>query len=87
MIPIEPRLTYPAAERLTFARHQPSYLALPALVKPDGTVITEWQLTEEELLMLLEGGTIQLTLLYTGVTASPPQPLTPIKLDVLEKPR
>lgn len=50
---------------------------LPALVGPDGTVCTEWELTEEEMQRLICGGRIRI------LAQAACQPL-PIHLEVLE---
>jgi len=43
MTPIE----FPGCN-VTFAKDQPEYIPLPAMVLPDTTVYTCWELTEEE---------------------------------------
>lgn len=77
MNPVEPKI--PEGSRLvTFAKDQPQYFPLPASIDSDGVVQTEWELTEEELEQLLQGGRIRLTILtFNG-------PLQPVKLEVLE---
>ena len=83
MIPVEP-VVHKSGRFIVFAKDQPPYLPLPALVDLQGTVVTEWELTEEELHCLMVGGRVRLWMLYTGVTDDPPRPLTPIRLEVIE---
>ncbi len=63
-------------KRITFAENQPQYQDLPAVVGPNGEVVTEWILDPVELIKLKSGGRIRLTLLTYG------DPLQPIRLEV-----
>lgn len=64
---------------VVFAKHQPEYLPLPALVFQDGKVLTEWQLTEEERARLVAGERIRLWIwTFNG-------PLQPIALEVTDE--
>lgn len=45
-----------------YAASQPEYLPLPAAQFEDGTVMTEWVLTAEELSALINGGHLRLWL-------------------------
>lgn len=81
MIPITPKL-HSGASLVTFSKDQPKYLPLPASVDPEGTIMTEWELTANELQSILNGGRIRLTLLFTKVNLG--EPLSPIKLEVLD---
>lgn len=64
-----------ALPTVTFAKDQPQYLPLPAVVS-DGVVTTRWKLTWRERLTLFLGGTIWLQVSTFG------RPLQPVKLDV-----
>jgi hypothetical protein len=81
MHPLEPAL-HADAHRVVFAKDQPPYIPLPASVDAHGTVMTEWELTAEELDRVLSGGRIRLWLLYTSVKDG--KPFTPVSLEVLE---
>jgi hypothetical protein len=45
---------------LTFAKDQPEYLPLPALVTPDGRVISTWEPTPGDLALLNAGSPLTL---------------------------
>ena len=62
--------------RVVFAKDQPEYQPLPAVVfpGPEGCVATRWQLTWRERLRVLFRGNIYLSLLTFN------KPLTPVKL-------
>ena len=45
----------PDARHVVFAKDQPEYIPLPALVFEDGKIMTEWSLTETERLRLIAG--------------------------------
>lgn len=82
MLPIQPDL--PAGSHLViFAKDQPQFRPLPAVVSVAGTVVTEWEPTSDELERLLTGGRIRLTLI--GAVRDK-RPLTPLKLEVLAAP-
>lgn len=59
---------------ITYAKDQPGYIPLPALRFDDGLVVTRWDLTWKERLILLFGGSVFLGLLTFN------KPLQPIKL-------
>ena len=61
-------------QNCTFAENQPEYLPLPAHKKPDGTVISCWELSPEERKRVAETGVIYLAVLTFG---RPLQPLLP----------
>lgn len=82
MIPVTPVVLHENATLIVFAKDQPSYVQLPASVDGDGTVMTEWELTAEELAILLRGGRIRLWVLYTGVAKG--EPLTPLGIEAVE---
>ena len=66
------------ARLVVFAKDQPEYEALPASVDPDGLVMTEWELTAEELATIVNGGRVRLWV-YTFNRA-----LQPVMLEVVE---
>jgi hypothetical protein len=86
MDPVEPFFKKSwTQDHVVYAKDQKEYRPLPAIVDQDGTVITEWELTDEEREALFMGGRIRLTLLYvvrdrTGERV----PLCPIKIEALE---
>ncbi len=45
---------------VVIAKDQPEYIPLPALVYPDGKILTEWRPTEEERLAIAHGENIRL---------------------------
>jgi hypothetical protein len=59
-----------------YAKDQPEYIPLPALIYPDGKILTEWSLSEEERARILRGETIRLWVWTFG------QPLQPVALEV-----
>lgn len=59
MKPTEPPIGSDAT-RVVFGEGQPEYIPLPAAVRPDGSVMTEWELSATDLSALLEGGRIRL---------------------------
>ena len=61
-----------------FAAQQPEYDPLPAVVRRDGVIRTEFELSAEDLSALLNGGRIRLWI-WTFK-----QPLQPIALEVIE---
>lgn len=64
---------------ITFARDQPQYRALPALIDRDGIVLTEWQPTEEERARLARGENVRLWIWTFGT------PLQPVALEVTDE--
>lgn len=64
--------------RVRFAEDQPEYNILPGARDAEGTVITEWQPTAEELAALLAGGHVRLTIMTFNL------PLQPVLLEVTE---
>jgi len=71
-------------EETIFAKNQPEYLPLPALVgkMPSGKVITRWTLTDEQRLRVSEGADIFLELFCGDRPGSLENPLTPIRMAV-----
>lgn len=81
----------PDKRYIEFAKDQPQYRTLPALVGNDGTVITQWEFTEEELHKIFIGGHLRLILLYAIGGSNCPncgiinyRSLNPIKLEIVE---
>jgi hypothetical protein len=58
------------------AKDQPEYIPLPALVFPDGKIMTEWVLTEEERQRIADGENVRLWVWTFG------HPLQPVCLMV-----
>ena len=80
MKPVTPRgvgLPMDEFEAVVFARNQPQYLPLPALVDREGVVVTEWEPDPDELARLCSGGKIRL---YVHTFS---KPLPPLKVEVL----
>ena len=77
MTPVKPTL-HDGARLVVFAKDQPQYIPLPASVDGDGVVMTEWELTAEELTRLFTGGRIRLWVRTFG------QPLQPVSLEAID---
>lgn len=81
MKPVRPPL-HDGGRHVTFGKSQPEiYFALPASVDDQGTVMTEWELSAEDLAMLLDGGRLRLWLMFTDVKDG--KPLTPVCLETV----
>lgn len=71
-----------------FARDQDDYESLPALVYPDGTVLTEWSFSEEERIQIARGENLRLWICKPTYLTCPtcgiaaPCHLQPIKLEL-----
>jgi len=63
----------------TFAKHQPQYADLPALVYPDGLVLTEWTFSEGERAAIARGENLRLWIHTYG------RPLQPVKLEITDE--
>jgi hypothetical protein len=59
MIPVE-QFETDGATLIVIAKDQPEYIPLPALVFPDGKVLTEWSLSEEERAAIARGENLRL---------------------------
>jgi hypothetical protein len=59
--PVFPGL--PNLPEVTFAKDQPQYIPLPALLQSDGLVTTRWSLTWRERIQVLFGGNLWLQVL------------------------
>ncbi len=80
MTPIQPdrtrHLLGPGVRDVTYAKDQPEYVPLPALVTPDGRVVSTWQPDANDLELLKNGVPVTLVLhTFNG-------PLQPIQLVV-----
>lgn len=78
MIPVIPTVPIGMGpdDLIVIAKDQPEYIPLPAFFTPEGYVITEWELTAEELARLMTGGRLRLSILTFG------RPLQPLILEV-----
>ena len=77
MTPVEPTL-HEGARLVVIAKDQPQYFPIIASVDDEGVVMTEWELTADELHLLLCGGRIRL---WCHTFCSP---LQPVSLEVIE---
>lgn len=84
MKPISPvYAALPDLPEIIFAKDQPEYLPLPAVVTDDGQVITRWRLTWRERLRVLWTGDLFLHQLTFGDRLQPQRPdVRPIELQV-----
>ena len=79
------------ATAVTFAKDQPDYLPLPALLYPDGKILIEWSFSEEERARIARGENIrhwiwkphQQTCAKCGLVT--PCPLQPLQLEVTDE--
>jgi hypothetical protein len=69
MKPIETEYT-----NVVYAKDQPEYIPLPAYQDTDGTIVTTWELTKEEIEAVKESGRIYL------MVSTFNQPLQPVLL-------
>lgn len=74
MKPATPVIKRLKDKEIVFAKNQPEYLPLPALVSQDGMVTMRWKLTWFERLRVLIHGSVFVQLLTFG------KPLQPIKV-------
>jgi len=81
MIAVLPALHEGGELRVFGVSQSDRYISLPASVDAAGTVMTEWELSAEDLATIVNGGRIRLWLLFTGVNAW--QPLTPIAIETV----
>lgn len=59
MTPVAPTEIPTGSRRIVFAEDQPEYSPLPAAVCPDGLVMTEWELSDDEMARLFLGGRVR----------------------------
>jgi len=82
MQPIEPRPCplEDLGDPVVFAKDQPEYQPLPALVRPDGVVTTEWELTDQDLEKLIDNWPNSRLRLQVHTFG---QPLQPLRIEVV----
>jgi len=80
MKPITPHVMTAGSQLVVFAKDQPEYEPLPAAVDPQGVVMTEWELSAEDLAGVVNGGRIRLWIWTFGA------PLQPVMLEVATEP-
>lgn len=80
MMPVRPRED--GGKRVTWGATQPDVESLPSTVSADhkSIVTTEWEMTAEEMQLLMEGGRVRLMVWTFG------HPLQPVNLMVIPKP-
>jgi hypothetical protein len=77
--PIPPPHVHPGAAPIVFAKDQPEYEPLPAAVDmTTGLVLTEWELSAEDLAALVNGGRVRLWIWTFR------HPLQPVRMEVVE---
>lgn len=76
MTPVEPT-HFEGSKLVIYAKDQPEYIPLPAMVNPEGLVMTEWEPSAEELERLLCGGRIRLWVHTFG------RPLQPVNIEAI----
>lgn len=81
MKPVEPAAR-PNAVIVVYAKNQPPYLPLPVSVGHEN-IVTEWELSAEELAALLDGGRVRLSI-YGLQLDIPGKRMLPLKLEVIE---
>lgn len=79
MIPIEPEVIPEGTKLVVYAKNQPEYIPLPVIKYPDGLLLTEWKLTEEEREAIIRGENIKLWIWTFN------NPLQPIALEVTKE--
>lgn len=65
------QLPTPGAHAVVFAKAQPSYSPLPALLFDDGRVLTEWAFTEQERTAISRGENLRLWIWTGGHSLQP----------------
>ena len=73
MTPVETAAVPPGATAVVLAKDQPEYAELPAVVYEDGLVMTEWELSADDLNRLCCGGRIRI---WLHTFSQPVQPLS-----------
>lgn len=67
---------------IVFGKHQPEYNHLPAILLQDGTVITCWELTDEEIDKLKETKKLYLKQLTFNNSLQPIAPMVELDNDI-----
>jgi hypothetical protein len=80
MKPVSPVIPNENHKEVVVAEHQDEYQNLPAIFLGDGSILTRWQLTEEEKQHVLETGDVYLQMYTFG------KPVTPVLL-MAKKPK
>jgi hypothetical protein len=78
MIPVE-QFETDGTQLVVFAKDQAEYTPLPALVFPDGKVLTEWSFSEEERAAIARGENLRLWIWTFG------RLLQPVALEVTDE--
>ncbi len=78
MIPVTPENLHENADYVIIGHGQKDHIELPASMSPDGMVMTEWALTQEELAKLVLGGRIRLWIHTMN------NPFQPVRLEVTD---
>jgi hypothetical protein len=87
MTPVD-QLPLDGVEAVSFAKDQDEFETLPALLYPDGTVLTEWSFSEEERAAIARGENLRLWIVKGLTHRCPncqhhaPALLTPLKLEL-----
>jgi hypothetical protein len=63
----------PGTREVAIAEHQPEYQTLPSLVTPDGRVVSQWQPTPNDLILLNAGVPVTLVSHTFGAALQPIQ--------------
>ncbi len=80
MQPIIPPVKSEGGTLVTIAENQPEYVPLPAYVDKNGLVMTEWEFSDEEIRMIIEGGKLRLWIHTFN------NPLQPVQLCIVRPP-
>lgn len=78
MKPVMPNAPHAGAQPIVIAANQPQYEPLPAFVDADGVVMTEWELSAEDLAKIVNGGRIRLWIWTFR------QPLQPLMIEAVD---
>jgi hypothetical protein len=76
---------------VVFAKNQPQYTPLPALVYPDGKILIEWSFTEQEREQIARGENLRHWIFKPPLTTCPhcaqsfPTLLQPLALEVTDE--
>jgi hypothetical protein len=76
MHPLSPVVPSANTEEVVYAKDQPEYQPLPCIRAADGTILTRWNLNEEERRQVAEQGYVYLSVMTFN------QPLQPLLMTV-----
>lgn len=85
------QLEMPGTRAVTFAKDQPEYSPLPALLYEDGKILTEWTFSEEERAAIAQGENLRLWIWKGYAHACPhchqaiPTLLQPVQLQLTDE--